>query len=44
MKLSGTTEIVSMQLVAYPQTGKRFFMSDRLGLRSEINRNGSSSS
>lgn len=31
------------QLVAYPQTGKRFFMSDRLGLRSEINRNGSSS-
>ena len=32
------------QLVAYPQIGKRFFMSDRLGLRSEINRNGSSSS
>ena len=32
------------QLVAYAQTGKRFFMSDRLGLRSEINRNGSSSS
>lgn len=31
------------QLVAYPQIGKRFFMSDRLGLRSEINRNGSSS-
>ena len=31
------------RLAAYPQTGKRFFMSDRAGPATEITRNGSSS-